>query len=109
MYLSGALLVAVSLAFSSGAKVNRPAILALAGLAAASAMVILALRRHYTAEVSHTFTAAGSILVAGIIVMAHGTFLSIVYGMLLLWVAQFGAVFYRFRGALLQLLWAASL
>jgi diguanylate cyclase (GGDEF)-like protein/PAS domain S-box-containing protein len=107
MYLSGAVLVALSLRFSPDANVNRAGILALAGLAAASSAVIFALRRHYTIDVSQAFTAVGSVLVAGTIVMAHGTFLSIVYGMLLVWVAQFSAVFYRFRAALGQLLWAA--
>jgi diguanylate cyclase (GGDEF)-like protein/PAS domain S-box-containing protein len=109
MYLSGALLVALSLAFSENAKVNRPAIFALTGVAATSSVLILALRHRYTVALSHVFTAAGSVLCAGIIVLAHGTFLSIVYGMLLVWVAQFGAVFYRFRAALGQLLWAACL
>ncbi|MEA2506530.1 MAG: hypothetical protein QOH48_1148 [Actinomycetota bacterium] len=107
MYSAGALLVALSLRLSPDANVNRAGIYALAGLAAASSAMILALRRHYTVGLSHAFTALGSVLVAAIIVMAHGTFLSIVYGMLLVWVAQFGAVFYRFRAALSQLLWAA--
>ncbi len=109
MYSSGAFLVILSLVLSPRADVNQLGILTLSLLAAASAGMILALGRRYTVAVSHAFTAMGSLLVAGIVVMANGTFLSIVYGMLLVWVALFGAVFYRFRGALRQLLWAASL
>jgi diguanylate cyclase (GGDEF)-like protein/PAS domain S-box-containing protein len=109
MYSSGALMVALSLIFSPRADVNRPGIFAAAGLAVAASLVIVALGRYYTVAVSHAFTMIGSMLVAGIIVMANGTFLSIVYGILLVWVAQFGAVFYRFRGALAQLVWAAFL
>jgi diguanylate cyclase (GGDEF)-like protein/PAS domain S-box-containing protein len=109
MYSSGAFLVLVALMFSPQTHVNQPGIVAVAGLAAVSSVMILLLGPRYTVGVSQTFTAAGSVLVATIIVLAHGTFLSIVYGMLLVWVAQFGAVFYRFRSALAQWLWAAAL
>jgi diguanylate cyclase (GGDEF)-like protein/PAS domain S-box-containing protein len=109
MYSSGAFLVVLSLVLSPEANINRPAVFVLAGVAAASAVAILFLGRRYTVEVSHAFTLVGSVMIAGLVVMANGTFLSVVYGMLLVWFAQFGAVFYRFRGAMSQLLWAACL
>jgi diguanylate cyclase (GGDEF)-like protein/PAS domain S-box-containing protein len=109
MYASGTFLVVVSLVFSRDAEVNRAGILACAGHGALSAVAILCLGRRYTITSSHAFTAVGSVLIAALIVMAHGTFLSIAYGILFVWVAQFGAVFYRFRSALFQILWAACL
>jgi diguanylate cyclase (GGDEF)-like protein/PAS domain S-box-containing protein len=109
MYSSGAFLVVLSLVFSPHANINRPAILAITALAAGGAISILALGKRFTVDVSHAFTLVGSVLIAGLIVMANGTFLSIVYGILFVWVAQFDAVFYRFRGALGQLWWTATL
>jgi diguanylate cyclase (GGDEF)-like protein/PAS domain S-box-containing protein len=109
MYSSGAFLVVLSLVISPSADVNRPAILAITALAAAGALLILAMGRRYTVDVAHAFSLVGSVLIAGIVLMANGTYLSIVYGLLFVWGAQFGAVFYRFRGALGQLWWAACL
>ncbi|MEA2508849.1 MAG: hypothetical protein QOG21_931 [Actinomycetota bacterium] len=109
MYSAGAFLVVLSLVFSPDTNINRPAIWAITALAAAGALSILAMGRRYTVDVSHAFSLVGSVLIAGLVVMAGGSFLSIVYGMLFVWVAQFGAVFYRFRGAMSQLCWAACL
>jgi diguanylate cyclase (GGDEF)-like protein/PAS domain S-box-containing protein len=109
MYSAGAFLVVLSLVFSPDTDINRSAIWAITGLAASGAVAILLMGPRYTVDVSHAFTLVGSVLIAGLIVMASGSFLSIAYGMLFVWVAQFGAVFYRFRGAISQLAWAACL
>jgi diguanylate cyclase (GGDEF)-like protein/PAS domain S-box-containing protein len=109
MYSAGAFLVVLSLVFSPDTNINRPAIWAITALAAAGAIAILVMGRRYTVDMSHAFTLVGSVLIAGLIVMASGSFLSIAYGMLFVWVAQFGAVFYRFRGAMSQMCWAACL
>ncbi|MGH2687328.1 MAG: PAS domain-containing protein, partial [Actinomycetota bacterium] len=99
MYGTGSILVALSMVPSAPPSVNKAGILAVAALAAATAVLVLALGRRFTETLSHIASAGGSVLIGLIVAFAGGTFLSIVYGMFLVWVAQYAAVFYRARVA----------
>ncbi|MGH2721731.1 MAG: putative bifunctional diguanylate cyclase/phosphodiesterase, partial [Actinomycetota bacterium] len=99
MYGTGSILVALSMFLTPAASVNRGGILGVAALAAATAVLVLLLGPRYTETLSHIASVAGSVLVALIVAFGHGTFLSIVYGMFLVWVAQYAAAFYSARAA----------
>jgi diguanylate cyclase (GGDEF)-like protein/PAS domain S-box-containing protein len=104
MYGTGSVLVALSMVPTPPPSVNRAGILAVAVLAAATAVLVLILGSRYTETLSHIASFAGSVLIALIVGFAAGTFLSVVYGMFLVWVAQYAAVFYSPRAAM----WHAS-
>jgi diguanylate cyclase (GGDEF)-like protein/PAS domain S-box-containing protein len=100
MYASGATLVAVSVVLSSGSGINRAGILSICLVSATAAIGIYALGPRYSLALSHASSATGSILVCIAVALAGGTSLSFLCGMLLVWVALYGAVFYQPKVAL---------
>ena len=94
MYASGATLVAVCVVLSGESTIHRAGILAICMFSAAAAIVIYALGPRYSLALTHASSATGSILVCVAVALAGGTSLSFLCGMLLVWVALYGAVFY---------------
>ena len=108
MYGAGAVLAAAALLAPPSGASNRPAILGLCGLAGACAATIPALGRRFTVRVTHVVSAAASLMVAGGVALGRGSFLSILYGMLFVWIAQSTAMFFRPRAAVAHVLFASA-
>ncbi len=104
MYASGAVLTALSMLPVPPAVVNRGGIIAVGAVALAAAVVILLLRHRYTIALSHATSVIGTVLVAWVISMAGGTYLSILYVMIYIWVVLFAVFFYGTRAALVHAL-----
>lgn len=102
MYGSGAAVTALSVLPSPPPEANRGGILALAGMAVVAAVVIPMLRGRYTVAVSHVTSVTGTMLVAGVIYMAGGSYLSLLYSMIYIWVVLFAVFFYGTKGALVH-------
>ena len=107
MYGSGALLSAIALAADPSAEPHRVALLGLFAAAAAGALVLWALGPRCSLRLTQASTAAGSLLIAAGVALAGGGTLSVLYGLLFVWTAEFAAVFFRPRAALAQV-WVAA-
>ncbi len=100
MFGTGTVLAALSMLPPQPATVNRLGILAVAFSAGVAALLVPLAGPRYSVRMSHAFSAAGSVMIALIVAMGGGTFLSVVYAAMFVWVAQFAAVFYGWRAAL---------
>ncbi|MCW2900110.1 MAG: hypothetical protein JWO67_2375, partial [Streptosporangiaceae bacterium] len=109
MYGTGAALCALSLVWRTPPAVNRAGILAVAVVAAAVPFVVLALGRRFTISLSHAATLCGSALIGLLVYWGAGTYLSIVFGIFLVWVAQYSAMFYGRKAALGHIWFGLSL
>jgi diguanylate cyclase (GGDEF)-like protein/PAS domain S-box-containing protein len=105
---AGAILGAAALLAPSSAGSNRAGILVLCGLAAVGAVALPALGPRLTVRVTHFTTVAGSLVVATGVTFGRGTFVSLLYGVLFVWIAQSAAVFFRPKAALAQVVFASA-
>ncbi|HEY8202170.1 MAG TPA: diguanylate cyclase, partial [Actinomycetota bacterium] len=99
MYGTGGILAGGALVAQPAAASNRPALLVLCGIAAACAALIWALGSRFTLRLAHLATGAGSVIVGAGVALGKGTFLSFLYGMLFVWIAQVTALFFRPKAA----------
>ena len=109
MYGTGGLLVALSLLWKTPPAVDRSGILAIGLTAMAVPFVVLALGRRFTMVLSHVATAFGAFLIGLLVYWGAGTYLSIVFGIFMVWVAQYSAMFSSRRAALGHIWWGLSL
>jgi len=95
MYGTGSLLVAVSMIPRSPSAVYRPGILGVSLLAACVAVTVLLMGRRYTMALAHVAVVGGAALIALLGHFGAGTYLSFVYGIFMVWVGQYSAMFFR--------------
>ncbi|MGH2722004.1 MAG: hypothetical protein ACRDJO_10435, partial [Actinomycetota bacterium] len=107
MYGAGGILAAAALLAPAAAPAQRLPILVLCVLACLGAATIFALGPRFTEGVARAMGLAGSMIVAAGVALGDGTFLSVIYGLLFVWIAQASAIFFHPRHALEQVLFSS--
>jgi diguanylate cyclase (GGDEF)-like protein/PAS domain S-box-containing protein len=107
MYGAGGVLAATALLAPAAAAAQRMPILVLCAVACMGATTIVALGPRYTEGIARLMGLAGSVIVAAGVALGDGTFLSVVYGLLFVWIAQASAIFFHPRHALEQVLFSS--
>jgi diguanylate cyclase (GGDEF)-like protein/PAS domain S-box-containing protein len=107
MYGAGGILAAAALLSPAAAAAHRGWILVLCVVACLGSAAIFALGPRYTEVLAHGMGLAGSVIVGAGVALGRGTFLSVVYVMLFVWIAQASAIFFSPRRALEQVLFSS--
>ncbi|MGH2688964.1 MAG: putative bifunctional diguanylate cyclase/phosphodiesterase, partial [Actinomycetota bacterium] len=107
MYGAGGVLAAATLLAPAAAAAQRIPILVLCAVACLGATTIVVLGPRFTEGIARLMGLAGSVIVAAGVALGDGTFLSVIYGLLFVWIAQASAIFFHPRHALEQVLFSS--